>query len=79
MSLILAYAYGLSANFLLTLQCTTDNAIDDTFKHILETTSSEQELNGTVAPPLIIIGGGCPEKTEAIAKLCTFLHALEAS
>ena len=63
---------------LLTLQCTVDNAIKDTFTHIL-TTSAEKMLNGTVAPPLVIIGGGCPEKTDIIAQMSKFLHAIEAS
>ena len=64
--------------FLLTLyiQCTVSNAIEDTLSYILHTTAN-LNVTGRVAPPLVIIGGGCPTKTETIAKLSKFFYTLE--
>ena len=40
-------------------------------------TATNLNVTGIVVPPLVIIGGGCPTKTEMIAKLSKFLYALE--
>ena len=58
------------------LQCTVENAVDDMVDYIL-TTSATLNVTGITAAPLVIIGGGCPTKTEEIAKLSKLLHGVQ--
>ena len=58
------------------MQCTVDNAIEDILDFI-ETTSATLNVTGRTAAPLVVIGGGCPVKTDTIAKLSKFLHAVQ--
>ena len=41
------------------------------------TTSATLNVTGRTAAPLVIIGGGCPTKTEEIAKLSKLLHGVQ--
>ena len=43
----------------------------------ITTTSATLNVTGITAAPLVIIGGGCPIKTETIGKLSKYLHAVQ--
>ena len=58
------------------MQCTVDNAVEDMVYFIL-TTSATLNVTGRTAAPLMVIGGGCPVKTDTIAKMSKFLHAVQ--
>ena len=60
-------------------QCTFDTAIQDTltFFSLYNTTVQNSNVNSSEGPSLFIVGGGCPERTEGVAKLTKFLFSLE--
>ena len=58
------------------MQCTVENAMEDLLD-FMETTSATLSVTGRTAAPLVAIGGGCPVKTDTIAKLSKFLHAVQ--
>jgi len=58
------------------MQCTVEIATKDMLDFI-ETTSATLNVIGRTAAPLMVIGGGCPVKTDTIAKLSKFLHAVQ--
>ena len=65
----------------ISLQCTFDNAILDTFTFFNLYNSKANVQNSSVrsleGPSVFMVGGGCPEKTEVVAKVTKFLFSLE--
>ena len=58
------------------MQCTVKDATKDMLDFI-GTTSATLNVTGRTAAPLMVIGGGCPVKTDTIAQMSKFLHAVQ--
>ena len=56
------------------MQCKDNNAIEDMYSFLY---AASRKLNGTVTEALLIIGGGCPDKTDTLSTMGQFEHALE--
>ena len=66
------------------MQCTFDAAVLDTYTFInlysindSNTVRDSDAKNSSEGVSLFMVGGGCPKKTEVIAKVIKFLFLLE--
>ena len=61
------------------MQCTVDTATRDalTFFNLYNTSVQNSETTSSEGASVFIVGGGCPERTEGVAKLAKYLYSLQ--